>query len=319
MVSGHEDKEAISTRRMINKAGIVIAVSGSSGTVTITTQQGTTLTNGAINAIKASISKIDSRITTTSTNKSGTVTTNTGSGFYDRREASYIDVVDVDMAKLKTALGDGVSNFNNVLYIHDTTSTTTDPGPKSIRLKNGSELPANGLTIASQNPVYIQGDFNTGATGTNVPTNKSGAKSSDSPTKSDYTRKPVAVIADAVMFLSNNWSDNNSAKTISSRVASNTTYNLAIISGFMPSTGNSYSGGANNFPRFLENWSSKTCTYYGSMVELYESKVFVGKWDTGDIYSPPTRWWNFDKSFLNRPPPGSVDAIVLSRGPWSRF
>src|SRR5438477_4381098 len=54
----------------------------------------------------------------------------------------------------------------------------------------------------------------------------------------------------------------------SSRIASNTTVNAAIISGIVPTAAaggdGSYSGGAENFPRFLENWSNATLIYYGS-------------------------------------------------------
>ncbi len=89
-------------------------------------------------------------------------------------------------------------------------------------------------------------------------------------------------------FLPTNWNDANASLALSSRPATNTTYNTAIMSGFMPSGWTppsgapyGYSGGAINFPRFLETWNTKSCTYYGSMVELFESKVFTGEWDTG--------------------------------------
>src|SRR5262245_51373796 len=103
------------------------------------------------------------------------------------------------------------------------------------------------------------------------------------------------------MILSNSWSDSNSSAAIGSRIASNTTVNAAFLSGVMPSGyqpgGSSpqygYSGGGNNYPRFLEDWSGKYCTYFGSMVQLFASKSFTGKWDTGNIYSPPNRCWNF--------------------------
>ena len=78
----------------------------------------------------------------------------------------------------------------------------------------------------------------------------------------DYTRKPADI-------LSNSWSDTNSANS----TASNTTVNTAIIAGIVPSGNGYYSGGAENFPRFLENWGGKTLTYYGSMIEkLYKSE-----------------------------------------------
>ena len=121
------------------------------------------------------------------------------------------------------------------------------------------------------------------------------------------------------MFLSNSWNDSNSSLSLSSRSASNTTYNTAVMAGYMPSSASGYSGGACNFPRFLENWSGKSCTYYGSMVELFKSQKFTGQWDTGNIYSPPYRRWNFDTNFTNNAPPGSLNAIVYTRGSWSKF
>ena len=74
-------------------------------------------------------------------------------------------------------------------------------------------------------------------------------------------------------------------------MATNTTVNTAIIAGIVPSGGlpvngvspqdRSYSGGAENFPRFLENWDNKSFTYYGSMVELFQSKQAIGEWSYG--------------------------------------
>jgi hypothetical protein len=92
-------------------------------------------------------------------------------------------------------------------------------------------------------------------------------------------------------------------------------------SGYQPTVGAQYgySGGANNFPRFLENWTNQYCTYYGSMVELFQSQIFTGQWNTGNIYSPPIRCWNFDPNFTANPPPGSLSAISWSRGTWVKY
>ena len=222
------------------------------------------------------------------------------------------------------------AGFNGVLYIYDSTPEKSgDREPRTIRLQNGGILPDDGLTIASMNPVYVQGDYNTGTTNNPnaVPSNNSGnPDNTASPVVPGYERKPAAVIADAVMLLSNSWSDSKASSDVSSRTASNTTYNTAIMAGFMPSgwqpssgSAYGYSGGANNYPRFLETWTGKSCTYYGSMVELFESKIFTGEWDTGVIYRPPSRRWNFDPKFADNPPPGSLDAVVMTRGTWSRL
>ena len=314
-VAGFSDPVEIATRRMVNKAGVVMTINGASATVT--SQNGTTATTAQLTAIKAAFT--------------GKTT------LYDQREGKTADVANVDVSLLTPTLNAlSATGFNGVIYIVDNTPVTTtgaspSPNPKTLRLKNGGVLPTNGLTVASENPVYIQGDYNTGTTpsvpSTNVQANATGnPTNSDSPTVPGYTRKPSAVIGDAVMFLSNAWNDANSSLSVSSRSASNTTYNTAIMAGFMPSlytpaSGSQYgySGGGNNFPRFLESWSGKACTYYGSMVELFQSKTFTGKWDTGNIYVPPARRWNFDTIFSTTSPPGGQNAVVYTRGSWSKF
>ena len=87
---------------------------------------------------------------------------------------------------------------------------------------------------------------------------------------------PCALFADAINILSSSWSDANSAKAISSRVASSTTVNAAFYSGIVPTVTGKYSGGVENFPRFLEDWSNKTLTYCGSMVVMFNSQIATG-------------------------------------------
>ena len=302
------DPPEIAKRRLYNKAGIRININGAA--VTVTPQNGTTLSTTQQTAIASSV--------------------NARNTIYDAREGKNVDVATLDISALRTAMGSGVYGFNNVLYVNDTTPLTTgNMEPKTIRLKNGGILPSEGITIASENAVYIQGDYNTGTTTnpSSVPSNNGGnAGNADSPTVTGYDRKPAAVIGDAVMLLSNNWNDANSSLDVSSRAASHTTYNTAIVSGFMPSgyvptSGSTYgySGGGNNFPRFLENWGSQYCTYYGSMVQLYQSKTFTGRWDTGVIYRPPNRCWNFDTNYRSSPPPGTLDAASWTRGSWAKY
>ena len=302
--SSYTDPSEFSKRRLANKAGIFVDINGT--TVTVTGQNGTTLTAAQNTAIKNAVSA------------KATV--------YDQREGKNMDVSTLDISAVRTAVNGGITGFNNVIYIKDRTTTGTNP--KAVRLKNGGQLPTNGLSVASENPVYIQGDYNTGTTTstTAVPANVGNDDNTASPTVTGYTRKPAAVLADAVTFLSNNWSDGNSSLDLSNRSASNTTYNVAILGGFMPSgyqpaSGSQYgySGGANNFARFLEDWDDKYCTYYGSMVELFQSKVATGKWDTGVIYRPPLRRWNFDTNYRTVAPPGSPDAVSWSRGTWAKW
>ena len=305
------DPPELSKRRAYNKAGIVFEINGT--TVTITTKNGTVMSTTTINNLKTAFT--------------GKVT------HYDQREGKNVDVAKINVSKITTELNAVNSGFNGLIYIHDITPVSgSDPEPKTVRLENGGVLPNSGLSVASQNPVYIKGDYNTGTTSspTAVPANSTGnPNNTDSPVVSGYTRKPAAVLADAVMFLSNSWNDANASSSVSSRPASNTTYNLGIMTGVIPSgwdpdgsgskAAYGYSGGANNFPRFLESWNNKTCTYYGSMVQLFQSKTFTGKWDTGNIYSAPNRRWNFDTMFSVTPPPGSLDAVAIIRGGYTKL
>ena len=217
--AGYADPQEFAKRRMFNKAGIRMNINN--GTVTVTGQNGVTLTAAQQTQLAA------------------TLTAKTT--IYDQREGKNVDVTSIDVGQFGDALSAaGVSGFNNVLYINDTTPITgATPNPTAVRLINGGTLPAGGLTVASENAVYIQGDYNTGTVGTNsvaVPANGLGnADNTASPVVSGYTSKPAAVIGDAVMLLSNNWQDGNSSLDVSARAATNTTYNTAIVSGFMPS------------------------------------------------------------------------------------
>src|SRR5262249_26855250 len=82
-----------------------------------------------------------------------------------------------------------------------------------------------------------------------------------------------------------------------------------------------YSGGVENFPRFLENWSgSIPVTYNGSMVVLFPSQYATNFWqNTGVYYNAPKRLWAFDVNFLqqNKLPPDTPQSRKPVRGQWS--
>ena len=82
----------------------------------------------------------------------------------------------------------------------------------------------------------------------------------------------------------------------------------------MPSRG-AISGGAHNFPRFLEYWSSEL-TIRGSLVALFESEVhrLSMPTDSGHYYNPPTRDWGFNENFRNgNYPPGTPNTRTYRR------
>jgi hypothetical protein len=254
-------------------------------------------------------------------NASGAITTN--QTIQDNRETATIRLTTIDVSKLVTTVASGNPNYtsgsfaNPIIYIYNASATSSSR--RGIRIKGGTKIPTSGLTVASNNPIYIQGDFNTGGS---PPSDASGASNDPTiPQVSGYTRAPCSMIGDAINLLSNSWNDANSSLGTSSRVATNTTFNTAFLSGIVPTAApggdGSYSGGAENFPRFLEDWSHAIITYYGSMVELYKSQQSTGEWGNANVYVPPTRHWYFDKNFKVKPPPGTLMVYSYAKGQWA--
>jgi hypothetical protein len=302
--SGYPDP--ISDTRYYDQASIRIMVDAANN-VTISKSDGTVVT-------AASTAPSDVNLYNT---YSAAVRTN--DSFTDNRETAVMRIVTLDVGKITSAVKAGTIPSPGVVYIADTSGSATVK--RGVRLKNGAFLPSDGLTIASVNPVYIQGDYNTGQTGSSQTPANSNNNGTGANVANGYTEAPAAVLADAVNILSNAWQDSNSSASLSTRKASPTTINAAIVSGNVPtgsggSGANSYSGGAENFPRFLEDWGGQTFTYYGSMVELFHSAQNTGYWGNANVYNPPKRNWNFDTLFYTNPPPGSFYSVTYNKQRW---
>ena len=58
-----------------------------------------------------------------------------------------------------------------------------------------------------------------------------------------------------------------------------TTVNAAFLTGAVDTTLGHYSGGMENFPRFLETWgSANVFTYNGSMIKMFPSLYATNVW-----------------------------------------
>ena len=301
------------SERYYYQAGVKVLLTGNrtTPTISILNLSGTAVTSHSTGSDADIYSAFNSAISTTAS-------------LYDNRENKTENLTTLDVSKILSSLNNGGNLYEdnisaNIVYIDD---ETTSPG--GVELINGSKMPTNGLTVVSANPVYIQGDYNTGSPTTSVGSNNG------SPTSnyvSGYTIQPCAVMADAVTILSNSWSNASSGNNIITN-ASNTTINTAILSGIVtpPTSGAAYTGGVENFPRLLENWdpnpgSQKTFTYYGSMVELFNSKQAIGPFEEPGSSSPayygvPIRQWYFDVRFYSSPPPGTFKVITYVKSRW---
>ena len=188
---------------------------------------------------------------------------------------------------------------------------------RALKLVNaGLNLPAAGLTVAVENPVYVQGNYNATASLAGVTANPDAA---------------AAILADAVTLLSNQWKDSESFRApndpsdgdgvypTGGRLATAAAgYRMAVASGKTlsfprPGVGappNDFGtdGGVHNFLRYLEDWQGNNLFYNGSIVSLWISRQAIGTYKCcTNVYGPPTRVYSFDTNFLlpSLLPPGT--------------
>lgn len=235
----------------------------------------------------------------------GTITPS--SSFYNNREGKYIKMSDIDLGKLAGQVPAGdppcptcTNNLpaNGLLYVTRTDALANqEPG---IRLINGEEIlnpsSTNGLTVVSNDPVYVQGNFNT------------------------QNEKSASIIADSLNILSEGWDDDyDSTLALSSRRADLTTINCAFIAGVKDTVTGNYNGGLENYPRLHEDWSGVDLNIKGSFVELWNSAMATGNWVYGSPqYTAPDRKWNYNTNFNNTAnlPPFTPWAVEARRIAW---
>lgn len=202
-----------------------------------------------------------------------------------------------------TAIADEEARANRAIFFR-----------RALKIVNATagNLPA-GLTIAAENPVYVQGNFNATAasvTGASV---------------------PASIFGDSITLLSNSWNDLNSFSSPNDplgRATSSTGFRFAAVSGKALSFAQSLSpwapglaspqvgsiwgtdGGVGNFLHYLEDWqtSGATILYKGSIVSLFTSRQAVGAFKCcQNVYKWGTRNYSFDTNFLTPSllPPGT--------------
>ena len=202
-----------------------------------------------------------------------------------------------------------VTGARHVLKLVDGSLGNLPTMPPGNAVNNCSQSTANptgcgGFTVASENPVYIQGNYNSNCTA-------AGNTCTPNNTKYDATwtggSEPIhsaaSVIADSVTLLSNNWQDagctpsggactaainqstgslmnpvmtpegEQTPATTPDRIALTTYYRVAIAGGKNIAFNNtaqnpefSYGmdGGVHNFLRFIEDWGGLPTAYGGS-------------------------------------------------------
>ncbi len=281
-------------------------------TTNITANAGTPITQVVTNSVTNVITSF-----VTVTNYYYSFVTN--QTFYDYREGKTVQAVQVDVGKLNTWLTTGGQAYDNQnvadkghgissVYAYSGVGMDSSTLP-AVRVTDGAQLPAAGLTVSTPLPLYVMGNYNI--------TDGSGTSTALGDTV--HTR-PAALLGDALTVLSGNWSDTyNSGTLAGTRTVSsaNTTINAATMEGIVPSDGTYYSGGVENFLRLLEQWSGHTLTYNGSIVVMFPSQYATTPWQkNGNYYSVPTRNWGFDTNFQDssKLPPLTPQVKATVRG-----
>jgi hypothetical protein len=260
--------------------------------------------------------------------------------FFDNREGKAIQMLEVDLRALldcvhrRNLLGEGVglddATYGGLVFhltVHGPNSRARGNG-YGVRIRNGADISSSipdaprprGLTIVSDQPAYIQGDFNR-----------------------NENWIPAAFLVDAINILSNAWdSDSRSRQPLAQRRASETEVNAAFLSGTDTTGGvegvggqdrGQYNGGLENYPRFHEAWqwgpeddrTYVTFTYRGSFVSLGPSRRAGGRWCYGTrncngyatfhgTYEAPRREWSYDVRFSQgQLPPLSPRFVYLKQ------
>ncbi len=246
----------------------------------------------------------------------------------------------------KTKLVIYVSRTPTVAEVPGWAGYTADGGPpypyydnrplqvlQAIKIWKSDELLCP-TTIATDNPIYIEGDFNYKVAGA-------------------YPQTGCAIIADLANLLSNSWHNNlytklttapftpatyrpqgkpNALKSITLTAAGLTHYNAAFFSGrdnlaTFEVRGGPYSDeteGIHNFLEFHETWSGGIeCHISGSLINLWFVRQAIGLFDvhsTGNdaVYSPPVRRFGWDPGYKDSQywPPYCPSAYSVERVGW---
>lgn len=225
------------------------------------------------------------------------------SRFFDARENRWISPVDIYIDQLQEDYPNIYTDLTSdegrgIIYI--TRDDPLDGTMPAVRLRNGNAITnALGMTIVSDLPVYIEGNFNTSNT------------------------VPALIAGDAITLLSGNWQDDESTGSQNDRRASNTEYFAVLMTGNTETTWGSYNGGLENVIRMLEHWSSRTLYFRGSIIDLWYSQKADGPWAYGTSdgrfrYTAPVRNWGYDAMYRTLSPPGMTHVFGIEETSWER-
>jgi hypothetical protein len=228
----------------------------------------------------------------------------------------------------------------------DKTTYPYTPG-KSIYgfgFSDGTNLPAP-LTIATEQAIYLQGDYNTVDDQPAATMGDTIAVLSNACTNADRViscgdlldgSTPPAPVKGTYASLAGNATYSSTPSSVP--IATPTTIRAAFLSQTDLTNSTSsplrYSGGLNNYIRMLENWQNVPLNYTGSFISLGTPVEFSGSYQYGRTggslvdksqpdyyyYYPPIRNFSFDTNFniANQLPPLTPKVVYLNQKVFKR-
>ena len=252
----------------------------------------------------------------------------------DNPDGVQVRTLEVDMqallncAQMKDLIPGGLGEDSHgglVIYLGIDGPDRLTENNYGVRLTNAAEIVSTiagaprpkGLTVATSQPMYLWGDYNS------------------------VNKIPASVVTDRINLLSNAWVDSvgiiRADAGSEQRIATDTTYQTAVISGIFLTGGDNYpavggvgfigrhNGGLQNFFVLNERWShggGSTLTYLGSMVSFGEPSKANYPVDFGNnVFGAPTRVWGFDEDFLefDKLPPLTPNFVYLRQELFTRY
>ncbi|MDB9448372.1 hormogonium polysaccharide biosynthesis protein HpsA [Dolichospermum circinale] len=271
--------------------------------------------------------------------------------FYDEREKQKVRATVLDLNLLRTKPIGGSEYLlpnSGIIYatrddaLPDISAGNTDAGklespvdylddttrprrPSAIILIKGEKLwrtnsykeEEKGLTLATNLPAYIKGDFNKHTqeeftqtlaeswsnfyTRSTFNTNfacRAGDSRFPNCTTGDEWR-PANILADAVTLLSGDF-DLFDPKTDERKAKNDTTFNLIIAAGDNPAKPTVDNGGLNNLVRVIENWSGRKIKLNGAFMQVKKS-AYATETNPPETPNNP-RQWSYDVGLLFQSP-----------------
>ncbi len=221
---------------------------------------------------------------------------------------------------------------------------TAGQSPYGFGFSDGTNLPAP-LTLATEQAIYLQGDYNTLDDQASAVMGDTIAVLSNACTNTDRViscgdlldgSTPPIPIKGTYASLSGNATYSSTPSSIP--IATSTTIRAAFLSQTdLTNTTNTpirYSGGLNNYIRMLENWQNVPLNYTGSFISLGTPMEFSGSYQygrtTGNLvdksqpdyyyYYPPIRNFSFDINFniASQLPPLTPKVVYLNQKVFKR-